>query len=108
LSATDILFFLMGPEKGISRYITNTNYCNVFLQVPLHKRLRAQLGYRLLDDSAGSYPLVFHQADAGLSLRIHTSVWLNLGWKYYAYNEEKSAQQDYAGNLLSLSLRFGF
>ncbi len=109
LSATDILYFLAGgSQQGLSRYVTNTNFGNAFVQVPLHKKVRLQLGYRLLNDSGGSFPLVFHQSDAGLSLNVAPGVWFNAGWKYFGYNEDFYSQQDYAGHLLSMSMRFGF
>jgi hypothetical protein len=109
LSATDILFFLAGnQQQAVSRYVTNTNLGNAFVQVPLHKRVRLQLGYRLLNDSGGTFPVVFHQADAGLSMNVASGVWFNLGWRYFDYNEDFYSQQDYAGNLFSMSMRFGF
>ncbi len=108
LSATDILYFLAGSQQqGLSRYVTNTNFGNAFAQVPLHKRVRLQLGYRVLNDSGGTFPLVFHQGDAGVSLNVANGVWFNLGWKYFDYNEDFYSQQDYAGHLLSMSIRFG-
>ncbi len=108
LSATDIYFLLTVPRKVSSRYVTNMNYFNFHCQFPLHKRVLGQANYNVVDDSAGSYPLVFHQAGAGLSFRVQGPAWLDLHWRYLAYNEEQFSQQDYAGHLLGISMRFGF
>lgn len=117
LSVADIYYFLLTPQAGVSRYETNTNFGNFFAQVPLchSPGVRAQMGYKLMDDSGGSFPLVFHQGDAGLAIDLPTfNGWdmlrssLNLGWKYYSYNEKNASLQDYSGHLLFVSMRFGF
>ena len=108
LSATDIYFLLTVPRKEYSQYLTNTNYAAFHGQIPLHRRIRGQISYNIVDDSAGSFPLVFHQTAAGLSLKIQGPVWLDLGWRYVAYNEELYSKQDYAGHMLGVSMRFGF
>ena len=109
LSAADILYFLdAAQQQSRSRYVTNANYFSAFVAVPLHSRLRAQLGYRLLDDTGGSFPLIYHQGEAGLSFSLVDAVWLDAAWRYFGYTERNFSLQDYVGNVVSLGMRYSF
>lgn len=108
LSATDLYFFLSSSQVDRSQYVTNSDYGNLLFQIPIQQRVRLQLDYRLLKDSGGSYPLIYHQGNTQLSFKLCSSTWFDVGWRYLAYNEDAYATRDYAGHIVSLGLRFKF
>lgn len=108
LSATDIVFQLATRTTDKSLYVTNMNFANFLFQMPIYKRMHGNFSYSILDDSAGSYPLVYHQTAAGLLLHLHGPLWMDMKWRYLAYNEELFHDRDYAGHLLAAGLRYGF
>jgi hypothetical protein len=120
--------------SSFSFYTSHLHIVNFGSRIQPHHRLTFYLGYNLAKDNAdgrsqlaptgvtpnypnfdtdgtsffNSYPLSYQSPQARLSVQIRENLSWNLGWQFYNYSEEFTAQQNYHAHVGYSSFRWSF
>jgi hypothetical protein len=120
---------------SFSFYTSNLNLVNFGSRIQPHPRFTLYVGYNLAKDTGGdraqltfpagitpnypnfsaeggsyfnSFPLSYQSPQARVSLQLHEKLSWNLGWQFYNYSENFTAQQNYHAHVGYSSFRWSF
>lgn len=105
---SDILFIipqLLAPDR--SRYVEDSHYGGLSLDVGIIRDIRVNLGYGILS-TTGSRPLNYHQPRAAIIIPLNRRVAWTTEWRYFGYNEKEVTLQDFHNHLITAGLRFTY